>query len=134
MREKPLPTPLVTMALFMMPMVTSKMAVMTDDRTPDASASAIFFGPMATGSNMPFGNAIVSRLVAQDVPIKAAIAQQAAKDGVTPESSIQIMTVSGITNTSPPEISLPLSTVMSISDPASYLTASIRTTKATDKK
>ena len=46
----------------------------------------------------------------------------------------QIITVSGKMNTRPPDSSLPLSTVRSISAPASCLTASMRTIKATERK
>ena len=77
-REKPLPMPLVTIALFMMPMATSRMPVMIEERTPTSSASAIFDGPMETGlKNSPLVS-LASRLVHQETMIRAAIAQEAA--------------------------------------------------------
>ncbi|KAG1715464.1 hypothetical protein GQR58_000436 [Nymphon striatum] len=51
--ENPLPTPLVTIALFIIPMAVSKIAVMMADRTPLTKASLIRAGPMFTGSNVP---------------------------------------------------------------------------------
>ena len=73
-----MPTPLVTIALFMIPMAVSKMAVMIADRMPVINASAMRVGPMLTGLNMPLRSIRASRLVAQEVSTKATIAQQAA--------------------------------------------------------
>ena len=76
--ENPFPTPLVTMALFMMPMAVSKIAVKTAARMPLTKDSAIRVGPISTGLNRPLLLNRAPKLVIHEVTISAAMAQHAA--------------------------------------------------------
>jgi hypothetical protein len=76
--ENPLPIPLVTMALFMMPMATSRIPVMIDDFMPISSASLIFDGPICTGSKASESNQARGMDVNHETTTSAAIAQEAA--------------------------------------------------------
>src|SRR6056300_2042007 len=77
-KEKLLPTPLVTMALFILPIVTNNTPVIIDARTPDWNACAILRGPMTMGVNIPSDEIAANTRVAQDTNTKHKIAQQAA--------------------------------------------------------
>ncbi len=76
--EKLFPIPLVTIALFIIPIATNRTPVKIDARIPNMKASAIREGPITVGLKSSRFNTLPINNVPQETTTSAAIAQDAA--------------------------------------------------------